>query len=129
MPTSMFGWLQAIQQGEKDVQLRIAINQLLNVPRADDTVWPDNMSYHYNSTYNRWMPTLPVAPMASLQTLIGTSGPTPPTTGVVPVVAAAADILSTLTDENVNMDVPPNPLSDSMEDKTTAASGGPQGPF
>jgi hypothetical protein len=32
-----FSWLEAIQQGEKDVQVRIAINQLLNVPRADNT--------------------------------------------------------------------------------------------
>ena len=121
----MFGWLNATQQGKKDVQLRIAINQLLNVLRVDDTVWPDHMSYHYDSTYNRWMPTLPVAPTVTTQTLTGTSGPTPSTTGVVPAVATAADVPSMLTDEDVNMDAPPDPPGDSMEDKTMAALGGP----
>ena len=118
-------WLQAIQQGKKDVQLCITINQLLNVPRVDNTVRLDNMSYHYNSTHSRWMPTLPAAPTAPLQTLIGTSGLTPTTIGVVPAAAAATDILLMLTDENINMDVPPDPPSDSMEDETMAASGGP----
>jgi hypothetical protein len=121
----VFGWLDATQQGEKNVQLCITINQLLNVPRVDDTVWPDHMSYHYNSTYNRWMPTLPVAPMVTTQAPIGTSGLTPTTTGVVPAAAVAADVPSTLTDENINMDVPPDPPGDSMEDEMMAASGGP----
>ena len=83
------------------------------------------MSYHYNFTYSRWMPTLLAAPMAPLQTLIGTSGLTPTTTGVVPAAAAATDILLMLTNKNINMDVPPDPPSDSMEDEMMAASGGP----
>jgi hypothetical protein len=107
------------------VQVCIAINQLLNVPRADNTVWPDHMSYHYDSTYNRWMPTLPVAPMVTMPVPIGTSGPTPTTTGVVPAATEVADVPSTLTDENVNMDAPPDPPSDSMEDETMATSGSP----
>jgi hypothetical protein len=119
-----FDWLEAIQQGEKDVQVRIAINQLLNVPRADNTVWPDHMSYHYDSTYNRWMPTLPVTPTVTTQVPSGTSGPTPTITRVVPAVAVATDVPSTLTDENVNMDAPPNPPGDTMEDETMAAPGG-----
>jgi hypothetical protein len=119
-----FSWLEAIQQGEKDVQMHITINQLLNVPRADDMVWLDHMSYHYNSTYNRWMPTLPVAPMVTTQVPIGTSGPTPTTTRVVPAAAVAADVPSMLTDENVNMDAPPDSPGDSMEDEMMAASGG-----
>ena len=44
--------------------------------------------------------------------------------GVVPAAAVAADVPSTLTDENVNMDAPPDPPGDSMEDETMAASGG-----
>ena len=121
----VFGWLEAIQQGEKDMQMCITINQLLNVPWADNTVWLDHMSYHYNSTYNRWMPTLPIAPTVTTQVPIGTLVPTPTTTGVVPAVAVATDVPSTLTDENVNMDAPPDPPGDSMEDKMMAASGGP----
>jgi hypothetical protein len=107
------------------VQVRIAINQLLNVPRVDDTVWPDHMAYHYDSTYNRWMPTLPVTPTVTTQAPIGTSGLTPTTTGVVPAATEVVDVPSTLTDENINMDASPDPPSDSMEDKTMAASGGP----
>ena len=71
------------------------------------------------------MPTLPIAPMVTTQAPIGTSGPTPTTTGVVPTAAVAADVPSTLTDKNVNMDAPPDPPGDSMEDETMAASGGP----
>jgi hypothetical protein len=54
----------------------------------------------------------------------GTSGPTPTITGVVPAAAVATDVPSTLTDENVNMDAPPDSPGDSMEDETMAASGG-----
>jgi hypothetical protein len=43
----------------------------------------------------------------------------------VPTAAVAADVPSTLTDKNVNMDAPPDPPGDSMEDETMAASGGP----
>jgi len=120
-----FSWLQATQEHEKDVQTRIAINQLLNVPRPDNTTWPDQMSYHYNTAYGRWVPTITVAPTAPSQASIGTSGPTPPTTEVVPSAAMATDIPSTLTDENVNMEAPPDPPSDAMEDDTTATSSGP----
>ena len=107
------------------MQTRIAINQLLNVPWPDNTTWPDQMSYHYNTAYGRWVPTIPVAPTAPSQTSIGTSGPTPPTTEVVPSAAMATDIPSMLTDENVNMEAPPDPPSDAMEDDTTATSSGP----
>ena len=120
-----FGWLQATQEHEKDVQTCIAINQLLNIPRADNTMWPDNMSYHYNTAYGRWVLTIPVAPTAPSQASIGTSGLTPSTTKVVPSAAMATDIPLTLTDENVNMEAPPDPPSDAMEDDTTATSSGP----
>jgi len=59
-----FSWLQATQEYEKDVQTRIAINKLLNVPQVDNTTWPDSMSYHYSTTYSRWMPPLPATPAA-----------------------------------------------------------------
>ena len=67
------------------------------------------------------MPTIPVTPTVTTQVLIGTLGLTPTTTGVVPATTEVVDVPSTLTDENVNMDAPPNPPSD---DKTMAASGG-----
>jgi len=120
-----FSWLQATQEHEKDVQTRIAINQLLNVPWVDNTMWPDSVSYHYSIAYGRWMPTLPATSTAPSQASISTSGLTPSTTEVVPAAAVATDILSTLTDENVNMEAPPDPPSDTMEDEMTATSSSP----
>ena len=60
------------------------------------------------------MPTLPAAPTVTTQVPIGTLGPTPTTTRVVPGATEVADVLSTLTDENVNMDAPPDPPSDTV---------------
>jgi hypothetical protein len=126
-----FSWLQATQEHEKDVQTRIAINQLLNVPRADNTTWPDTMSYHYSTTYGRWMPTISVAPPAPSQTSIGTSSLPPPTLEVVPSTTMVADTPSTITDENenVNMDAPTAPPVDHTEDDHMADASGPSGPL
>jgi hypothetical protein len=74
------------------------------------------------STYGRWMPTLSATPTAPSQTPIGTLGLTPSTTGVVPSAAMATDIPLMLTDKNVNMEAPPDPPSDSMEDEKMATS-------
>ncbi len=124
-----FGWLQATQEHENDVQLRISINQLLNVPRADNTLWPDSMSYHYVSTYSRWMPTIPAAPPAPSQTSVGTPSLLPLTIGIVPSATMVTDNPSTLSDENVNMDVPTAPPVEHVEDDNMGDASSPSGPL
>ena len=123
----VFGWLQATQEYKKDVQTCIAINQLLNIPQADNTTWPDSMSYHHSTTYGRWMPTISVAPPAPLQTSIGTLSLPPSTIEVVPSVTMVTDNPSTLSDEKVNMDVPTAPPVDHVEDDNMADVSGPPG--
>ena len=125
----VYGWLQATQEHKKDVQTRIAINQLLNIPQADNTTWLDSMSYHYSTTYGRWMPTISVAPPAPSQISIGTSSLPPSTIKVMPSATMVTDTPSTLTDKNVIMDTPPAPPVNHVEDDHMADASSPSGPL
>jgi len=124
-----FSWLQTTQEHKKDVQMCIAINQLLDIPWGDNITWLDSMSYHYSTTYTRWMPTLAAAPLASSKILIGTSSLQPPISEVVPPVIMVTDNPFMLSDENVNMDVPTATPVDHVEDDNMADVSGPSGPL
>jgi hypothetical protein len=127
------GWLKDTEALEKtDTQQHIMINRALDFPAGpDNTTWPDDMSYHYDSRLARWMPVLPsvgttVSGSQSVhgfgnamdspsQTQAGTPSLLPPIQEAVPSATVVVDNLPIPPDDNVEMEEavePPNVMEE-----------------
>jgi hypothetical protein len=108
------------------------INRTLDFPAGpDNTTWPDNMSYHYDSHLARWMLVLPsIGTTASgsqsvhgfrnttdspSQTQTGTLSLLPPIQEAVPSATAVVDNIPIPPDDNIKMEEvsdPPNVMEE-----------------
>ena len=137
-------WLQESQASEGNTQRRITISRVFEDRIPDQSLWPDEMSYHYDSTLARWRPTLP--PVGTTQvipgptsgsstastphslTLTGTSGPSTQSLITVPPVMTVTGPTSNLPDDNVEMGETSAPPIDQMDEDTADGADGPPGP-
>ena len=114
------------------MQQHIMINRTLDFPVGpDNTTWPDNMSYHYDSCLTRWMPVLPSIGMTAsgsqsvhgfrntmdspLQTQNGTPSLLPPIQEAVPSATMVTNNIPIPPDDNVKMGEvgePPNVMEE-----------------
>jgi hypothetical protein len=134
-----FNWLSDTQRGEKDTQVRIQINRVLEDARAirlASTVWPAPSSYLYNDGLARWMPVwpqtsagtraLPVPNPANAGTTTPSSQPQggapevkPDSLAAPPEAIASGSTEAPAGDENVIMgddDIPAPQESDTMDE-------------